>query len=430
MGAVSDHAALAKELVHFCRLCYDRGLAAGSGGNLSVRAPGADVILVTASGVSLRDVSLQNIVAVRPDGSVVEAPAGLKPSKEIGFHLEVFRARPKVNAVIHVHPAHVIVFASRGTPIPLVTISSILKLKQGPIVPDDPPGSRELRDHVAQAAAEAGPEVSILLMARHGLVAFGPSLGAAFDDAQLAAETARVALLMEGSPWGTRSAAGLIGPAFEVIDLSISLRDSTVHYPTDPPFRRGVHAGFENGPALVSILEMGAHIGTHVDAPLHVLPGGLAVSDLPVGRFFGPAVALNTPKDPGADIEPADFQQADLRKGDIVLFRTGWEERSGTSGFFQGEWPGFSPAAVDRLLAIGVNAVGLDSPSADSPRAIAAGFGSHKKLLAAGVPVFEALVNLRRVVGRRFLFIGLPLALEGAEASPVRAVAVLERSSA
>ena len=419
MGIISEHAALAQELVRFSRLCYDRGLAAGSGGNLSVRSPGADTILVTASGVSLRDVSLENLVAVRRDGAILEALAGLKPSKEIGFHLEVFRARPQVNAVIHVHPAHAIVFASRGTPIPLVTISSILKLRQGPIVPDAPPGSPELRGHVARASAEAGPEVSILLMARHGLVAFGASLGAAFDDAELASETARVALLMEAGP------RRVIDPASEIIDLSTPLGDSTVHYPTDPPFRRGVHTDFTTGGSLVSRLDMGAHIGTHVDAPLHVLQGAPAISDLPVGRFLGEAVAVDAPREPGTDIQPADFENAGLRRGDIALFRTGWEERSGTPRFFQGEWPGFSPAAVERLLAIGVTAVGLDSPSADSPGAIAAGFVSHKRLLAAGVPIFEALVNLRSVVGRRFLFIGLPLRIEQGEASPVRAVAIL-----
>ncbi len=86
---------------------------------------------------------------------------------------------------------------------------------------------------------------------------------------------------------------------------------------------------------------------------------------------------------------------------------------------------GFSEAAARQLVDLGAAAVGLDSPSADSPRAIAAGFPAHKKLLAAGIPIFEALVNLRRVCGRRFLFAGLPLRIEQADASPVRAVAIL-----
>ena len=70
--------------------------------------------------------------------------------------------------------------------------------------------------------------------------------------------------------------------------------------------------------------------------------------------------------------------------------------------------------------------MGLDTPSADGPRAIAAGFASHKLLLDAGIPIFEALVNLRRLIGRRFFFIGLPLGIDQGEASPVRAIALLD----
>jgi kynurenine formamidase len=186
-----------------------------------------------------------------------------------------------------------------------------------------------------------------------------------------------------------------------------------------------VHTDFASGGALVSRIEMGAHIGTHVDAPLHVIEGAASIPDLPTWRFFGPGIALETPKKPGENIEAADFEKATVKRGDIVLFRTGWEERSGTPRFFQDEWPGFSPGAAEALLARGVKAVGLDSPSADGPKAIAAGFGSHKRLLTAGVPIFEALVNLRSVVGRRFFFIGLPLSIDQGEASPVRAIALL-----
>ena len=421
MGIITEHEDLASELVRYSRLAYDRGLAAGSGGNLSVRVPGSPTFLVTASGVSLRDVDLANIVAVDAQGRVLEAPAGLKPSKEIGFHLEVFRARPGVNAVVHVHPAHAIVLASRGAEIPLVTISAQLKLKQGPIVADAAPGSKELCDLVARAAAEAAPEASVLLLARHGLVSFGASLCAAFDDAELASETAKVALMMEEA----EGVLPLIDGGTEVVDLSVPLSDATAHYPTDPPFHKSIHADFSSAGALVSRIDTGLHIGTHVDAPLHVRQAGASISELPLYRFLGAAIGLDTPKKPGQDIEPADFEGRGIQENDIVVFRTGWEERSGSPRFFEGDWPGISLAAAEALLAAGVKAVGLDSPSADGPTAIASGFPAHKRLLDAGVPLFEALVNLRRIVGRRFFFVGPPLGIDHGEASPVRAIALL-----
>jgi kynurenine formamidase len=217
-----------------------------------------------------------------------------------------------------------------------------------------------------------------------------------------------------------------------------------VHYPTDPSFHRTVHSDFAAGGAesaeyrgaesaeyrgaLVSRIEMGTHIGTHVDAPLHVRPGAPSISALPLSRFLGRAIALERLKAPGQNLEPSDLEGAGIQENDIVLFRTGWEERAGSPRFFEGEWPGISPACAEALAARKVKAIGLDSPSADGPRGISAGFVSHKLLLDAGIPLFEALVNLKQIVGRRFFFIGLPLGIDQGDASPVRAIALLDRA--
>jgi kynurenine formamidase len=150
------------------------------------------------------------------------------------------------------------------------------------------------------------------------------------------------------------------------------------------------------------------------------------IVSMPLHSFMGEAIAIEIPKGPGEDVTPADLAGADIRAGDIVLVRTGWEERSCTPRFFEGEWPGFAPETVDRLIDQRVKAIGGDIASADGPRAIREGSLAHKKAMAAGLPIFEALVNLNQVVGRRFLFVGLPLKLEGCEASPIRAVAILD----
>jgi kynurenine formamidase len=120
-----------------------------------------------------------------------------------------------------------------------------------------------------------------------------------------------------------------------------------------------------------------------------------------------------------------DLQGADIRSGDIVLFRTGWDARSNSPAFFEGEWPGLEPSLIEELIRRGVKATGGDIASADSPAAIAAGAAAHKIAGRAGMPIFEALVNLDCLVGRRFFFVGLPLKLEGVEASPIRALAIV-----
>jgi kynurenine formamidase len=147
---------------------------------------------------------------------------------------------------------------------------------------------------------------------------------------------------------------------------------------------------------------------------------------MPLEQFFGEAVAIDTPKGPGEYITPEDFAGEDIRPGDIVLFRTGWEARSGTTAFFEGDWPSFSPEAIDELITRKVKAIGGDIASADNPAGFQNGCPAHVKAMKAGLPIFEALNGLEQVAGKRFLFVGLPLKIEGGEASPIRAIAILE----
>jgi kynurenine formamidase len=159
---------------------------------------------------------------------------------------------------------------------------------------------------------------------------------------------------------------------------------------------------------------------------MHFLGDGFPdVTQLPLQALIGDAIALQRPKDPGEDLTVADLAGADIKSGDIVLFRTGWDKRSASPAFFQDEWPGLQPSLVEELIRRGVKAVGGDIASADSPAAIAAGAPSHKLAARAGMPIFEGLINLDQVIGQRFFFIGLPLKLQGGEASPIRAVALL-----
>jgi kynurenine formamidase len=217
----------------------------------------------------------------------------------------------------------------------------------------------------------------------------------------------------------------LLSGDFEVVDLSSVLGVNTFCYPTDPQFKKRWHIQMPEAVANVSVIETGLHAGTHVDAPLHFIEEGMDVCQMPVTSFFGPAVAIDAPKKLGEDVVPADFEGKDIRKGDIVLVHTGWGSRINTDMFYEKGWPGFSSEAIDMLLEIGVKAIGFDSPAADNCNAEENGFPAHKKTLGANVPIYESLINLDKVVGHRFIFIGLPLRIEEGEASLVRAIAIL-----
>ena len=85
-----------------------------------------------------------------------------------------------------------------------------------------------------------------------------------------------------------------------VVDLTAPLNTRTPCYPTDPPFHKSWHVNFGEEGFCVSKLEMGAHTGTHVDAPLHFLgEPSPDLSRMPLQRFMGEAIALERPKRPG-----------------------------------------------------------------------------------------------------------------------------------
>ncbi len=212
---------------------------------------------------------------------------------------------------------------------------------------------------------------------------------------------------------------------YTIIDLTLPLTESTPIYPGDPEFRKSWHAVNKGTDCRVGKLELGLHCGTHVDAPLHVFSSGQGIGEIAPSLFCGNAVVIDAQKTEGQNIEARDIEGVDIFPGDIVLFRTGWEERANTPRFFSGEWPGFTQKAVQILIRKKVKSIGGDMPSADSPSGIRAGLMSHKYALKAGMPIFEALFNLRAIVGRRVFFIALPLKIVEGDGSPVRAVAII-----
>jgi L-fuculose-phosphate aldolase len=185
---------LRKELAEFSRRAFYRGLVAGAGGNMSLRVPGTDLVLITPTGVSLADIEPEANLLVNLDGTVLENWLGLKPSKETGFHLEVYRLRPDAGAVAHLHPPYATAFSNKERPLPLVTVNSRAILKEVPWIECALPGSQELCDYVHGGITKY-PDVKVLLMKEHGILALGPDIKTAYYLADLAEDTAKVAFI-------------------------------------------------------------------------------------------------------------------------------------------------------------------------------------------------------------------------------------------
>ncbi len=184
-----------KTLAQYAALAWQRGLAYGSGGNISQRWQ--EGLLISRSGASLRALGEADILRVDKDCLALDAAAGCRPSIETAFHAAIYQARPEINAILHTHSTYATLFAVLGRRLPLPTLPARLLLGQVSLVPPAEPGSSRLCALISQTLAGAGEHCPALLLAGHGAVAMGPDLEAAYNTAELIEDTARTAWLLE-----------------------------------------------------------------------------------------------------------------------------------------------------------------------------------------------------------------------------------------
>jgi len=185
---------LRKELAEYSRRSFNRGLVSGTGGNISVRVPGTDTVLITPTGISLGDIEPEINLLMKIDGAIVENPCGLKPSKETAFHLAVYQLRPEAGAVAHLHPPYATAYSNCVERLPMVTVSAQAVLKEVPRIERALSGSTELYEYV-KAGLTKYPSARVLLMEEHGILAVAPDLKTSYYLSDLTEDTAKIAFI-------------------------------------------------------------------------------------------------------------------------------------------------------------------------------------------------------------------------------------------
>jgi ribulose-5-phosphate 4-epimerase/fuculose-1-phosphate aldolase len=185
---------LRDQLAHVGYDVVQAGLVCGSGGNLSARIPDEDAIWVTAAGSWLERLSRTSFTAVRvSDGAPVtigSVPAPrIEPTSELALHLALYRARPDVNAIVHLHPQTALLLDALGEHIRIVTTDHAFYLRRVSTVPFRLPGSLEL---AALAAAMAADGTDCLVLSHHGSVVMGESVELAHKRARNLEEAAQI----------------------------------------------------------------------------------------------------------------------------------------------------------------------------------------------------------------------------------------------
>jgi arylformamidase len=228
-----------------------------------------------------------------------------------------------------------------------------------------------------------------------------------------------------------------------IVDLTLTLKDGLRTWDIKPPFTMLPYmnaATFKLG-FSTKLLVMEDHTGTHVDASLHFYDGarrtprGRGISELPLEKLYGDAVCIDVSAKAASDPVTADMlaaavdkQKIEIRKDDIVLVRF-WSGTWGGDAFLAAR--GLAKDACEWLLERDVKCVGVDHPNLEGRVAEELGNADcpgHVLFLHPDreIPIIENLVGLKGLRGKRFRFIGLPLKMEGATGSPIRAIALVD----
>jgi arylformamidase len=202
------------------------------------------------------------------------------------------------------------------------------------------------------------------------------------------------------------------------IDVSVPVYTGMAHWPDNPPIVVERMLDMERGDAAnVSKLSLGAHSGTHMDAPLHFLRGGAGIDTMPFTATLGPARVIEIHDT--VSIKPGELAAHAIQAGERVLFKTANSPRCWQTDAFVEDFVYIAADAAAFLAAQGVQTVGIDYLSVGGFRAD--GAATHQALLQAGIWVIEGL-NLAQVQAGTYELVCLPIKLMNADGAPARAI--------
>ena len=187
-----DTQAKMQELILVAKRAFDLQLQTGTGGNISIRLENNRVV-IKPSGVGFVECDEHNLLVVDLEGNIITGDR--KPSKDMPFHLGIYKVRPDVNGIVHVHSPWATAWACSGHQIPTPTVHSRDKLGSIPVIPVGPGGGNQIPENIVDAYRE--PAVLAVLLENHGSVGVGKSLLAAQHIAELIEETAHVAAVAQ-----------------------------------------------------------------------------------------------------------------------------------------------------------------------------------------------------------------------------------------
>ncbi len=203
----------------------------------------------------------------------------------------------------------------------------------------------------------------------------------------------------------------------KIHDISMKVEKSMIVYPGNPVPSLRQYSMIPENATNESMICIGSHTGSHVDAGLHVKNGGYVTDDIPLGNFYGPCRVADL-TGAGENIDDVDLEPLNLKAGEIILLKT--ENSIMGYGSFRENFAHVSRSGADLLIAKKVKTLGIDYLSVKK-------FGADNDVhldLIDNMTIIEGL-DLSSVHPGNYLFCGFPVKLDS-DASPIRAVLIEE----
>jgi len=168
------------EIIRVMRIVTDQGMVRSNDGNFSIRLD-EDHFLMTPSGVYKMTMEPEDLIIVDWQSQVVKGQAGLKPTSECLMHLEAYRQRKDISAVLHAHPVYATALTIAGEPFPMDIIpEAAIGLGSVPVAEYATPGTQALADSIRGPITQS----KAILLSHHGSL----TVGATLEEALIALE--------------------------------------------------------------------------------------------------------------------------------------------------------------------------------------------------------------------------------------------------
>lgn len=198
----------------------------------------------------------------------------------------------------------------------------------------------------------------------------------------------------------------------KIIDLSQPINEETPVFPGGPPVELKRNTTIQKDGYEDHLLKIETHIGTHIDAPSHMIANGKSLGEVSIEQFAGGGVYIDVKN----EFDLNTVEGINIKQDSIVLFHTGMSNTWGKSEYFTTN-PQMSEELAHYLVEQRVKMVGVDACSVDREP-----FPIHKILLGNNILLIENLTNLELLKGKKFNVYALPLKLQ-VDGSPTRVIA-------